>query len=87
MPTEELIKLLVAHNPDYWGAGIDYGAPRKRSTPPGSAGWSSRPPTPCPADRAVAAHHGGTSGGSSIGPGGPCGSARQAGGENADAAE
>ena len=29
-PTDELIKLLVPHNHDYWGAGIGYaGAPRK----------------------------------------------------------
>ena len=77
--TEELIKLLVAHNPDYWGAGINLGGiPASSSTPPGSGGWSSRPPTPRPADRAVAAHHGATSASSSSGPGEPCGSRRVA---------
>jgi Protein of unknown function (DUF3631) len=31
MATEELIKLLVGHNPDYWGAGIGFGnIPRKQ---------------------------------------------------------
>ena len=30
MPTEELLRLLIPHNPDYWGQGSYYGgAPRK----------------------------------------------------------
>ena len=30
MATEELIKLLVAHNPDYWGPGLLRRHPRKK---------------------------------------------------------